>query len=137
MCSGQISVILLSIEHMHIRLRLTRNVKFLSTRIDSSFDRSTSTRFPIPPAPGSYSSPRLSRTHFLTRFLNAWGSSRHILAASTLAGLSSFGLLNMLITLRRIVSGVWTGDHRSDADSYPYLSSSGGWRMEMQTSPLG
>lgn len=30
MCSGQISVILLSIEHMHIRLRLTRNVKFLS-----------------------------------------------------------------------------------------------------------
>ena len=41
----------------------------------------------------------------------------------------------MLITLRSIVSGVCTGDQRSEADSYPYLSSSGGWRMDMQTSP--
>lgn len=58
-------------------------------------------------------------------------------AASTLAGLSSFGLLSMLITDSRMVSGVCTGDHRSDADSYPYASSPGACRIEMQTSPVG
>lgn len=84
-----------------------------------------------------YSSPKLSLTHFLTLFLNSFGSSLHSLAASTLAGLSSFGLDSIEITDRRIVSGVCTGLQRSDADSYPYLSSSGGCRMEMQTSPLG
>lgn len=74
----------------------------------------------------TYSSPRLALTfprHFL---LKPFSSSLHILAASTFAGLSSFGLLSMLITLSSIVSGVCTGDQRSEADSYPYLSSSGG-----------
>jgi hypothetical protein len=37
--------------------------------------------------------------------------------------------------LRRIVSGVCTGDQRSAADSYPYWSSSGGCRIEMQSRP--
>lgn len=64
-----------------------------------------------------YSSPRLSRTHLRTRFLNSLGSSRHRRAASTFAGLSSFGLDSMEITERRIVSGVCTGDQRSAADS--------------------
>lgn len=48
----------------------------------------------------------LSRTHFRTLFLNSFGSSRHSLPASTFAGLSSLGLLNMLITESKIVSGV-------------------------------
>lgn len=53
------------------------------------------------------------------------------------AGLSSLGELSIEITESRIVSGVWTGFHRSAADSYPYLSSSGGWRIDIQTSPDG
>lgn len=65
----------------------------------------------------AYSSPRLALTFALHRFLNSFVSSRHNRAASTLAGLSSFGLLSMLITLRRMVSGVCTGDQRSEADS--------------------
>lgn len=84
-----------------------------------------------------HSSPSDSRTilwHFL---LKALGSSRHIFAASTLAGLSSLGLLSMLMTDIKMVSGDCTGDHLSATDSYPYLSSSGGWRMEMHTSPDG
>jgi hypothetical protein len=64
-------------------------------------------------------------------------SSLHNLAASTFAGLSSFGLCNKLITLSRIVSGVCTGDQRSAAVSYPYWSSSGGCRIEMQSRPDG
>ena len=59
----------------------------------------------------------LSLTHFRTRFRNSFGSFLHSLPASMLAGLSSFGLLNMLITLSSIVSGVCTGDHRSEAIS--------------------
>ena len=65
----------------------------------------------------AYSSPRLALTLALHFFLNSFGSSLHILAASTFAGLSSFGLLSILMTLNNIVSGVWTGDHRSEADS--------------------
>jgi hypothetical protein len=68
--------------------------------------------------------------------LNSGGLSRHSAAASTLAGDSSFGLDSIEMTDSRIVSGVCTGDQRSAADSYPYLSSSGGCRIEMQTSPL-
>lgn len=64
-----------------------------------------------------YSSPRLALTFALHLFLNSLVSSRHNLAASTLAGLSSLGLLSILMTLSRIVSGVWTGDQRSAADS--------------------
>lgn len=64
-----------------------------------------------------YSSPWLSRTQRRTRFLNSAGSSRHSRAASTLAGLSSFGLESMEMTDSRMVSGVWTGDQRSAADS--------------------
>ena len=32
-------------------------------------------------------------------------------------------------------STVWIGNHLSDALSYPYWSSPGGWRMEMQRVP--
>lgn len=65
----------------------------------------------------SYSNSKLSRTHFLTRFLNSGVFSRHKAAASTFAGDSSFGLDSIEMTERRIVSGVWTGDQRSAADS--------------------
>lgn len=64
-----------------------------------------------------HSSPKLSRTIFLHRRRNSFGSSLHILAASTFAGLSSLGEDSMEITLRRMVSGLCTGDHRSLADS--------------------
>jgi hypothetical protein len=79
----------------------------------------------------------LSLTIFLHFLRKPFGSSRHSFAASTFAGLSSLGLLNMLMTDSRIVSGVCTGDHLSDADSYPYLSSSGGCNIDMHTSPEG
>ena len=62
---------------------------------------------------------RLFRTLLQARFLNSSLLSRHILAASTLAGLSVLGSANILITERRIFSILWTGDHRSLLDSYP------------------
>ena len=43
--------------------------------------------------------------------------SRHILAASTLAGLSSLGSASMLMTEMRIFSTDWIGDQRSEACS--------------------
>jgi len=64
-----------------------------------------------------YSNSKLSRTHFLTRFLNSAVFSRHSAAASTFAGDSSLGLLSIEMTERRMVSGVCTGDQRSAADS--------------------
>lgn len=64
-----------------------------------------------------YSNSKLSLTHFLTRFLNSGVLSRHNDAASTFAGDSSFGLESMDITESRMVSGVCTGDQRSEADS--------------------
>jgi hypothetical protein len=42
---------------------------------------------------------------------------RHILAASTLAGLSSLGSARRFITESRIFSTDWMGDQRSDACS--------------------
>ena len=45
------------------------------------------------------------------------------MAASTLAGDSSLGSASMEMTETRIVSTVWIGSHRSDAFSYPHLSS--------------
>ena len=80
---------------------------------------------------------KLSLTHLLHRLLNSAKSSLQSFAASTLAGLSSLGEPNILITLSKIVSGVCTGLHLSDADSYPYLSSSGGCRIDMHTVPSG
>ena len=62
-----------------------------------------------------YSSPKLSLTTLRHRLRNSLISSLHIFAASTFAGLSSFGLLNMLITDSRIVSGLCTGLQRSAA----------------------
>lgn len=58
------------------------------------------------------SSPKLSLTPLLHLRLNSFASfpptfsSLHSLAASTFAGLSSFGLCSKLITLNSIVSGV-------------------------------
>lgn len=43
--------------------------------------------------------------------------SLHIRAASTFAGLSSFGSASMLMTEMRIFSTLWMGLHRSDACS--------------------
>lgn len=57
-------------------------------------------------------------------------------AASTFAGDSSLGSANMEITEIKIVSTVCTGNHRSDAFSYPNLSSPGSWRIDMHTSPV-
>jgi hypothetical protein len=88
-------------------------------------------------SPINQSSPKLSRTHRLTRRPNPFRSSLHSRPASTSAGLSSFGSPSMLITDNNIVTGVCTGLHRSFNCSYPYLSSSGGCRMLIQTSPDG
>jgi hypothetical protein len=62
-------------------------------------------------------SSKLSRTHFRTCFLNSAVFSRHNLAASGFAGDSSLGLESMEMTESKMVSGVWTGDQRSAADS--------------------
>jgi hypothetical protein len=67
----------------------------------------------------SHSSPSDSLTFFLHLFRNSFGSSLHNRAASTFAGLSSFGLLSIEMTDSNIVSGDCTGDHLSDTDSYP------------------
>lgn len=77
-------------------------------------------RLTTQPNPTNYPSPppsKLSLTHRRHLLLNPFKSVLNNLAASTFAGLSSLGLLSMLMTLSRIVSGVWTGDQRSEADS--------------------
>lgn len=56
-------------------------------------------------------------------------------AASTLAGDSSLGSASIEITLTIIVSTVCIGNHLSEADSYPHLSSPGSWRIDMHTDP--
>jgi hypothetical protein len=66
---------------------------------------------------GVHHSPSMRRTPSWT--LRSYSSlrSRHILAASTLAGLSSLGSASMLMTLMRIFSTDWMGDQRSEACS--------------------
>lgn len=53
----------------------------------------------------------------LTLLSYSWRWSRHILAASTLAGLSSFGSASRFMTDSRIFSTDWMGDQRSEACS--------------------
>jgi hypothetical protein len=60
------------------------------------------------------------------------------LAASTLAGDSKLGSTSMEVTLIRTASMVRMGFHFSDSFSCGLSgSSTGGCRMEMQTSPVG
>ena len=68
----------------------------------------------------NYSSSCVWRTHRATRFLNSFLSSRHILAASILAGLSSFGSASIEITDTKMV---WKSqfDAKSFEKSKSYL----------------
>ena len=70
-----------------------------------------------PPQTLLHESPKSLLTASRTRFSNSGLRSRHIFAASTFAGLSSFGSANMLITLIKIFSTDWIGLHRSEACS--------------------
>lgn len=70
-----------------------------------------------PPTTPQSHNPRLFLTFPLTIFSYSALFSLHILAASTFAGLSSFGSANMLMTLINIFSTLWIGDQRSDACS--------------------
>ena len=75
-------------------------------------------------------------TQRATRRLNSGYDSLHCFAASTFAGDSSFGSASIEITDIIIVSTVWTGSQRSEAFSYPHLSSPGSCRMLMQTKKM-
>jgi hypothetical protein len=88
------------------------------------------------PYPSHIHSPKLFRTFCLTTFSYSSRFSRHMRAASTFAGLSSFGSASMLITLISIFSTLCIGLQRSLACSYCSGSSPGAWRIEMHTSPL-
>ncbi len=66
--------------------------------------------------PNTYN-PKLLLTPSLTLLSYPPRSSLHIFAASTFAGLSSFGSASILITLIKIFSTLWIGLHRSDACS--------------------
>jgi uncharacterized membrane protein len=61
--------------------------------------------------------PKLFLTSALTLLSKSGLLSLHILAASTFAGLSSFGSAIMLITLIKIFSTLWIGLQRSEACS--------------------
>ena len=61
--------------------------------------------------------PKLFLTSAFTLLSNSALLSLHILAASTLAGLSSFGSAIMLMTLIKIFSTLWIGLQRSEACS--------------------
>jgi len=63
---------------------------------------------------GSHS-PSERLTPSLTFLSKSCRLSRHIFAASTLAGLSSFGSASIDMTDIRIFSTLWIGDQRSDA----------------------
>lgn len=75
-------------------------------------------------------------TQRATFLLNSGYDSLHSLAASTLAGDSSFGSASIDITEIKIVSTVCTGNQRSEAFSYPHLSSPGSCSIEIHTSPF-
>lgn len=87
--------------------------------------------------PVASQSPKLLLTPSLTFASNSSFLSLHIFAASTFAGLSSFGSANILITLIRIFSTLCIGLHRSDACSYWFGSSPGGCRIDIHTNPVG
>lgn len=70
--------------------------------------------FPIQKRPYS-PSPFLTSSR--TLFSYSGLRSLQIFAASTFAGLSSFGSASMLITEIKIFSTLWIGDHRSEACS--------------------
>lgn len=63
--------------------------------------------------------------------------AKNVYLTSISAPLSTLGSANMLNTLNNTLRTPWTGDHRSEADSYRRGSSPGACRIEMQTSPLG
>lgn len=67
--------------------------------------------------PSLIHNPNPLRTFSLTRPSYSPRFSRHMRAASTFAGLSSFGSASMLMTEMRIFSTLWIGLHRSDACS--------------------
>jgi hypothetical protein len=56
---------------------------------------------------------------------------------SIFAPLSIFGSASILSTLINTLRTPWTGDQRSEADSYCIGSSPGVWRIEIHTSPEG
>ena len=60
----------------------------------------------------------------------------YITEASTLAGEEVLGSFSSEITLRRMVLTFCVGFHRSEGSSPLCASSTGGWRMEMHTSPV-
>ena len=66
---------------------------------------------------------------------NFRGEFTELTAAIILAADSGLGSDSMDITDNTIDSTVWTGDHLSEAASYPNLSSPGSCRIEIQTSP--
>ena len=68
------------------------------------------------PSPQNHN-PKLRLTPSLTLLSNSALLSLHIFAASTFAGLSSFGSASILITLIRIFSTLCIGLHLSDAFS--------------------
>lgn len=61
---------------------------------------------------------------------------RYMTEASTLAGENVLGSLSREMILRRIVRTFCVGFHLSDGSSPLCGSSTGGWRIEMQTSPF-
>ena len=69
------------------------------------------------PNGSSHYRPNMRRTLSLTLASYSGRRSRHILAASTLAGLSSLGSASMLMTEIRIFSTDWMGLQRSEACS--------------------
>lgn len=89
-------------------------------KVKNVMKKKNSSSLPPPPPPASphqLSSSCDFLTHLATLFLNPSLSSRHSFAASTLAGLSSLGLLSIEMIESMIVSTVCTGDHRSLAHS--------------------
>lgn len=60
----------------------------------------------------------------------------NVFAASRFSGDSQFGSDSIDMTETKMLSTVWIGSHRSDLSSYSYMSSPGGWRMDMHTSPV-
>lgn len=78
---------------------------------------------------------------FLARYRNFLSYSFRLslssLAASTLAGESRLGSTSIEVTLIKTASMVNTGFHFSDNFYIGFIgSSTGGWRIEMQTSPF-
>ena len=105
---------------------------------DSSYNKCKFSKYALANFIDHHTSPILFLARYLSFFSYYLRLSRIIFAASTFAGDSKFGSTSIEVTLMSTAYIVRIGFHFSESFSWGLSgSSTGGCRIEMQTSPLG